>query len=97
VLVDVRVDAKERPAISDLEPDCYYLQVLRVAYLPLRMLVLKIERSLTDVIFDDEGARALREEDWWFEAEDGGLLKWYVLGRNKFFFSEHTRRETAEK
>jgi hypothetical protein len=79
VSVEVRVDAKELPSNSDRELECYYLQAPRVSYLPL--LVPEIKRFLTDVVFDDEGARALREEDWWFEAEDGGLLKWYVRAR----------------
>jgi hypothetical protein len=25
---------------------------------------------------DEEGAKILKEEDWWFEAEDGSPLKW---------------------
>jgi autophagy-related protein 5 len=79
VPVEVRVDAKELPANSNRGLECYYLQAPRVSYLPL--LVPEIKRLLTDVVFDDEGARALREEDWWFEAEDGGLLKWCVRVR----------------
>jgi autophagy-related protein 5 len=74
--VEIRVDPKELPANSDRGLECYYIQAPRVSYLPL--LVPEIKRFLTDVVFDDVGARALKEEDWWFEAEDGGLLKWCV-------------------
>jgi autophagy-related protein 5 len=90
VLVDVRVDAKERPAISDIGLKCRSLQAPRVAYL----LVPEIQRFLIDVISDDEGARALREEDLWFEGENHGLLKWYV--ENNILLQWATRRETAE-
>jgi hypothetical protein len=74
VPVEIRVDTKELTANSARGLECYFLQTPRVSYLPL--LVPEIKRSLTDVVFDDEGARALREEDWWLEAEDRALLKW---------------------
>jgi hypothetical protein len=31
---------------------------------------------LQDIVFDDEAARVMKEEDWWFESEEGHLLKW---------------------
>ncbi|KIJ67483.1 hypothetical protein HYDPIDRAFT_108260 [Hydnomerulius pinastri MD-312] len=30
-----------------------------------------------DVVFDEAGGRVLKEEDWWFESEEGTLLKWH--------------------
>jgi autophagy-related protein 5 len=72
--VEIRVDPKELPANSDRGLECYYIQAPRVSYLPL--LVPELKRFLMDVVFDDVGGKALKEEDWWFEAEDGGLLKW---------------------
>jgi autophagy-related protein 5 len=74
VPIEIRVDPKELPANSDRGLECYYIQAPRVSYLPL--LVPEIKRFLTDVVFDDAGGKMLKEEDWWFEAEDGGLLKW---------------------
>lgn len=74
VPIEVRVDPKELPANSDRGLECYYLQAPRVSYLPL--LVPEIKRFLTDVVFDDAAARAMKEEDWWFESDDGALLKW---------------------
>jgi autophagy-related protein 5 len=29
-----------------------------------------------DVVFDEVAAKALKEEDWWFESDEGTLLKW---------------------
>jgi autophagy-related protein 5 len=29
-----------------------------------------------DVVFDEVAAKVLKEEDWWFESEEGTLLKW---------------------
>ncbi|OCH85706.1 hypothetical protein OBBRIDRAFT_838764 [Obba rivulosa] len=75
VPIEVRVDPKELPANSDRGLECYYLQAPRVSYLPL--LVPEIKRFLTDVVFDDAAARAMKEEDWWFESDDGALLKWH--------------------
>ena len=31
-----------------------------------------------DVVFDEAAARVVKEEDWWFESEDGHALKWCV-------------------
>lgn len=72
--LEIRVDGKELPANSDRGLECYYIQAPRISYLPL--LVPEIKRFLTDVVFDDAAARAIKEEDWWFEADDGALLKW---------------------
>lgn len=74
VPLEIRVDAKELPANSDRGLECYYIQAARVSYLPL--LVPEIKRFLTDVVFDEAAARTVKEEDWWFEGEDGNLLKW---------------------
>ena len=46
----------------------------RVSYLPL--LVPEMKHFLMDVVFDEAGASVIKEEDWWFESEDGNLLKW---------------------
>ena len=39
-----------------------------------------IKKHLTDVVLDEAGAAAVKEEDWWFEeSERGGLMKWSVF------------------
>ncbi|KAI6157393.1 autophagy-related protein [Pisolithus tinctorius] len=75
VPLEIRVDPKELPANSDRGLECYYIQAPRVSYLPL--LMPELRRFLMDVVFDDAAARLLKEEDWWFESEDGALLKWH--------------------
>ena len=75
--LEIRVDSKELPANSDRGLECYYIQAPRVSYLPL--LVPELKKFLMDVVFDENAARVLKEEDWWFENEEGGVLKWYVL------------------
>ncbi|KAI0321236.1 autophagy-related protein [Amylostereum chailletii] len=75
VPLEIRVDSKELPANSNRGLECYFIQAPRVSYLPL--LIPEIKRFLTDVVFDDDAARILKEEDWWFESEDGHLLKWH--------------------
>ncbi|EIM80008.1 uncharacterized protein STEHIDRAFT_126278 [Stereum hirsutum FP-91666 SS1] len=77
VPLEIRVDPKELPANSNRGLECYFLQAPRVSYLPL--LVPEIKRFLCDVVFDDEAARTIgsKEEDWWFESEEGGLIKWH--------------------
>ncbi|KAK7685207.1 hypothetical protein QCA50_011570 [Cerrena zonata] len=75
VPLEIRVDAKELPANSDRGLECYYIQAPRVSYLPL--LVPEIKKFLTDVVFDEAAARIVKEEDWWFESEEGALLKWH--------------------
>lgn len=74
--LEIRVDSKELPANSNRGLECYFIQAPRVSYLPL--LIPEIKRFLQDVVFDDEAARTMKEEDWWFESEDGHLLKWCV-------------------
>lgn len=77
VPLEVRVDSKELPANSDRGLEFYYIQAPRVSYLPL--LVPELKRFLMDVVFDEAAGRVMKEEDWWFESEDGQPLKWYVL------------------
>lgn len=74
VPLEIRVDSKELPANSNRGLECYFIQTPRVSYLPL--LVPEIKRFLQDVVFDDEAARLMKEEEWWFESEEGHLLKW---------------------
>ena len=74
VPLEIRVDSKELPANSDRGLEFYYVQAPRVSYLPL--LVPELKRFLMDVVFDEAAARGLKEDDWWFESEDGTLLKW---------------------
>lgn len=76
VPLEIRVDSKELPANSNRGLECYFIQAARVSYLPL--LVPDIRKFLVDVLLDEEGAKILKEEDWWFEAEDGSPLKWCV-------------------
>jgi len=79
VPLEIRVDSKELPANSNRGLECYFIQAPRVSYLPL--LTPEIKRFLQDVVFDDEAARLMKEEEWWFESEDGLTLKWYVWVR----------------
>jgi autophagy-related protein 5 len=50
------------------------MQAPRVSYLPL--LMPEIKKFLMDVVFDEAAASALKGEEWWFESEEGTLLKW---------------------
>ncbi|TFK18930.1 autophagy protein 5 [Coprinopsis marcescibilis] len=75
VPIEIRVDPKELPANSDRGLECYYLQAPRVTYLPL--LLPEIRRFLMDVVFDEAAASSLKEEDWWFETEEGTVMKWH--------------------
>ncbi|KAF7321408.1 Autophagy protein 5 [Mycena kentingensis (nom. inval.)] len=75
VPLEIRVDPNELPANSERGLASYFLQAPRVSYLPL--LMPEIRRFLMDVVFDDAAAKALKEEDWWFECDDGTLLKWH--------------------
>ena len=77
VPLEIRVDSKELPANSDRGLECYYIQAPRVSYLPL--IVPEIRRFLMDVVFDEVAAKTLKDEEWWFESEEGTLLKWLVL------------------
>jgi hypothetical protein len=76
VPLEIRVDPNELPANSDRGLECYFMQAPRVSYLPL--LMPEIRRFLMDVVFDEAAAKVLKEEDWWFECDDGTLLKWLV-------------------
>ena len=76
VPLEIRVESKELPAGSDRGLECYYIQAPRVSYLPL--LIPDLKRFLVDVVFDEAAARTVKEEDWWFESDDGNLLKWCV-------------------
>ncbi|KAI0041749.1 hypothetical protein FA95DRAFT_1610763 [Auriscalpium vulgare] len=75
VPLEIRVDSKELPANSNRGLEVYFIQAARVTYLPL--LIPEIKRFLLDVVFDEDAARLLKEEDWWFESEEGNLLKWH--------------------
>lgn len=74
VPLEIRVDPKELPANSDRGLECYFMQAPRVSYLPL--LMPEIRKFLMDVVFDEAAASVLKEEEWWFESEEGTLLKW---------------------
>ncbi|KAH9040835.1 autophagy protein Apg5-domain-containing protein [Lactarius hengduanensis] len=91
VPLEIRVDSKELPANSNRGLECYFLQAPRVSYLPL--LIPEIKRFLQDVVFDDEAARTMKEEDWWFESEEGHLLKWHwPIG---LIYDNHTTLATS--
>lgn len=77
VPLEIRVDTKELPANSNRGLECYYVQAPRVNYLPL--LMPEVRRYLMDVVFDEAAASNLKEEDWWFETEEGTLLKWSLF------------------
>ncbi|TEB37593.1 autophagy protein 5 [Coprinellus micaceus] len=86
VPIEIRVDPKELPANSDRGLECYYIQAPRVSYLPL--LLPEIRRFLMDVVFDEAAASGLKEEDWWFETEEGTITKWHwPIG---LIFDNHT-------
>jgi autophagy-related protein 5 len=74
VPLEVHIDSKELPAGSDRGLDSCYLQAPRISYLPL--LIPEIKRFLTDLVFDEAAAKETKEEDWWFENEEGVLMKW---------------------
>ena len=38
-------------------------------------------------VLDEQGAKFLKEEDWWFEAEGGVLMKWCAGGTLKCYDS----------
>jgi autophagy-related protein 5 len=80
VPLEIHVDPKELPAGSDRGLECYYLQAPRVSYLPL--LVPEIKRFLAEVVFDAAAAKNVKEEDWWFESEDGILMRWYAIANH---------------
>ncbi|KAF8647130.1 hypothetical protein AX16_006961 [Volvariella volvacea WC 439] len=75
VPLEIRVDAKELPANSERGLECYYVQAPRVSYFPL--LLPEIRKFLMDVVFDEAAAKDLKEEEWWFESEDGTPMRWH--------------------
>ena len=77
VPLEIRIDPKELPAGSDRGLDSFYVQAPRVSYLPL--LVPDIKKHLAELVLDDNGTTFLKDEDWWFEADGGLLMKWSVL------------------
>lgn len=73
--LEIRVDPHELPAGADRGLDCYYVQAPRVWYLPLVMG--EVKKFLTDIVFDENNKGVLGDgEDWWFEGEGGGVMKW---------------------
>lgn len=46
-----------------------------MSYLPL--LIPDIKRHLAELVLDENGSQFLKEDDWWFEAEGGVLMKWH--------------------
>ena len=75
--LEIHISSTELPAGADRGLDSYYIQAPRISYLPL--LIPEIKKFLMEVVFDDPsspGAVGLKEEDWWFESEEGNLLKW---------------------
>ena len=93
VPLEIRVDSKELPANSNRGLECYFIQAPRVSYLPL--LIPEIKRFLQDVVFDDEAARTMKEEDWWFESEEGHLLKWSAVSLSDPILSQLERVGTG--
>ncbi|KAH7100397.1 autophagy protein 5 [Auriculariales sp. MPI-PUGE-AT-0066] len=75
VPIEVRIDPKELPAGSDRGLESYYVQAPRVSYLPL--LIQDIKRHLTELVVEDGSSKFLKEDEWWFEAEGGVLMKWH--------------------
>ena len=75
VPLEIRVDPHELPAGADRGLECYYMQVPRVSYLPLVMA--EVRRFLMEVVFDDSNKGVLGDgEEWWFEGDGGGVMKW---------------------
>ncbi|KAI0033448.1 autophagy protein Apg5-domain-containing protein [Vararia minispora EC-137] len=92
VPLEIRVDPKELPANSNRGLEVCFVQASRVSYLPL--LVPDLKRFLSDIVFDDEAARVLNEEDWWFESEEGTLLKWHwPIG---LIYDNHTTMQSTK-
>jgi len=87
VPLEIRVDPKELPANSDRGLECYFIQAPRVSYLPL--IVPEIRRFLMDVVFDEVAAKGLKDEEWWFESEEGTLLKWCIYNKAQILESAH--------
>ncbi|TDL22655.1 autophagy protein 5 [Rickenella mellea] len=99
VPIEIRVDSKELPANSDRGLECYFIQAPRVSYLPL--LIPELKRFLVDVVFDEAAGKAVKEDEWWFESEDGVLMKWHwpigVLYDNHTISASMKSRATFER
>lgn len=74
VPLEIHIEQKELPAGSDRALECYYIQAPRISYLPL--LVPEIKKFLTEVVFDESSGKGVKEDEWWFENEEGNLMKW---------------------
>lgn len=74
VPLEIHIDSKELPAGSDRGLDSHYIQAPRISYLPL--IIPEIKRFLADLVFDENATKTMKEEDWWFENDEGTLMKW---------------------
>ncbi|KAF9050978.1 autophagy-related protein [Hymenopellis radicata] len=75
VPLEIRINPKHLPANSDRALESYFMQAPRVSYLPL--ILPEIRRFFTDLVFDEQSAKDIKDEDWWFETVDGTSLKWH--------------------
>jgi autophagy-related protein 5 len=75
VPLEIKIDSKELPAGSDRTLESTFIQAPRISYLPL--LLPDIRRYLTELILDEREAKNIKEEEWWFEDNNGGLIKWH--------------------
>ena len=59
------------------------LQVPRIAYLPF--IISDIRAHLAELVLNEREVQNIKEENWWFEDEFKGVIKWSVrsstLGR----------------
>ena len=74
VPLEIHIDSKELPANSDRGLESYYIQASRISY--LQLLIPEIKKFLADLVFDEVAAKAVKEDDWWFENDEGSLMKW---------------------
>ncbi|KZT56569.1 hypothetical protein CALCODRAFT_550715 [Calocera cornea HHB12733] len=75
VPIAIKLAPTSLPTSSDRLLDTYYIQAPRISYLPL--LIPEIRKNMCDLVMDENAAAAVREEDWWFETENGGVMKWH--------------------
>ncbi|KIY65911.1 autophagy-related protein [Cylindrobasidium torrendii FP15055 ss-10] len=75
VPLEIRINPKHLPANSERALESYFIQAPRVSYLPL--VLPEIRRFFADLVFDETGAKDIKDEDWWFENTDGVPLKWH--------------------
>lgn len=52
------------------------LQVPRIAYLPF--IVSDIRAHLAELVLNEREVQNIKEENWWFEDEFKGVIKWSV-------------------